>query len=289
MGLVPKPRYSMYWSTELREAVLHRESPRYDRLFKIRSLIESIRQSCLRLGQEEYKSIDEEIIPCKGRNKLKQYIPKKPKKWGIKVNARTGMSGLLYDFCFYEGKVPRVKKPSGCLSFDINAPLKTEKELKRAFLGVFHVCTTAENNLCIIRWHNSANKKQKTLVDVSCPAIVKEYNKYMGGVDLARMLRALYRIDHRSRKWYRRIFWTLHVAVVNGWLQYKRDLKTSDAASGSQKDLMQFTLDVAEALTKVNKAYARKSRGRVSVTANTETSRRRVRRPEPTKLFYDLS
>ncbi|KRZ64278.1 hypothetical protein T08_9492, partial [Trichinella sp. T8] len=72
-------------------------------------------------------------------------------------------------------------------------------------------------------------------------------------------------------------------------LQYKRDLKTSEAASSSQKDLMHFTLDVAEALTKVNKAYARKSRGRVSVTANTETSRRRVRRPEPTKLFSDLS
>ncbi|XP_003370124.1 conserved hypothetical protein, partial [Trichinella spiralis] len=69
------------------------------------------------------------------------------------------------------------------------------------------------------------------------------------------------------------IFWTIHVAVVNGWLQSKIDLKTSEAASGSQKDLMQFTLDVAEALTKVNKAYARKSRGRVSVTANIETSR----------------
>ncbi|KRY02628.1 hypothetical protein T12_15185 [Trichinella patagoniensis] len=47
---------------------------------------------------------------------------------------------------------------------------------------------------------------EKTLVDVSFPAIVNEYNKYMGGVDLARMLRALYPIDHRSRKWYRRIF-----------------------------------------------------------------------------------
>ncbi|KRZ88966.1 PiggyBac transposable element-derived protein 3, partial [Trichinella sp. T8] len=107
-----------------------------------------------------------------------------------------------------------------------NAPLKTEKELKRAGWGAFHVCTTAENNLCIVRWHDSAvvdlsstyvctqpvckvkrwNKKEKTLVDVSCPAIVKEYNKYMGGVDLEGMLRALYRIDHRSRKWYRRIF-----------------------------------------------------------------------------------
>ncbi|KRX23486.1 PiggyBac transposable element-derived protein 2 [Trichinella nelsoni] len=338
MELVPKPRYSIYWSTELRcdaiadamsrnrfrevlrylhfndnsEAVFDRESPRYDRLFEIRPLIESIRQSCLRLEQEEYQSIDEEIIPYKGRNKLKQYIPKKPKKWGIKVNARTGLSGLWYDFCFYEGKVPRVKKPSGCLSIHIigtirrnrlkNAPLKTEKELKRAGRGAFHVCTTAENNLCIVRWHDSAvvdlsstyvctqpvckvkrwNKKEKTLVDMSCPAIVKEYNKYIGGVDLAGMLRALYRIDHRSRKWYRRIFfWTIHVAVVNGWLQYKRNLKTSEAASGSPKDLMQFTLDVAEALTKVNRAYPRKSRGSVSVTANTETSRRRVRRPEP--------
>ncbi|KRY17763.1 hypothetical protein T03_5977, partial [Trichinella britovi] len=45
--------------------------------------------------------------------------PKKPKKWGFKVNARTGVSGLLNDFCFYEGKMPRVKKPSGCLSFDV--------------------------------------------------------------------------------------------------------------------------------------------------------------------------
>ncbi|KRZ50836.1 hypothetical protein T02_6876 [Trichinella nativa] len=98
--------------------------------------------------------------------------------------------------------------------------------------------------------------KEKTLVDVSCPAIVKEYNKYMGSVDLARMLRALYRIDHRSRKWYR-IFWT---------------------PRGSSE---RFTLDVAETLTKVNKAYARKSCGSVSVAANIETSRSRVRRPEP--------
>ncbi|KRY14260.1 PiggyBac transposable element-derived protein 2 [Trichinella patagoniensis] len=218
---------------------------------------------------------------------LKQYIPKKPKKWGIKVNAWTGVSGLLYNFCFYEGihTIGTIRRNRLKIT-----PLKTEKELKRAGRGAFHVCTTVENNLCIVRWYDSGvvdlsstyvcrqpvckvkrwNKKEKTLVDVSFPAIVKEYNKEVeNGKEV--------------------FFWTLHVAVVNGWLQYKRDLKTSDAASGSQKDLMQFTLDVAEALTKVNKAYARKSRGRVSVTANTETSRRRVRRPEPTKLFYDLS
>ncbi|KRY09180.1 PiggyBac transposable element-derived protein 2 [Trichinella patagoniensis] len=38
-----------------------------------------------------------------------------------------------------------------------NAPLKAmAKELKRAGQGAFHVCTTAENNLCIVRWHDGA-------------------------------------------------------------------------------------------------------------------------------------
>ncbi|KRY24304.1 hypothetical protein T03_6997 [Trichinella britovi] len=46
---------------------------------------------------------------------------------------------------------------------------------------------------------------------------------------------------------------------------------------------MAATFDVADASTEVNKPYARKSSGRVSVTANTETSRRRVRRPELTE------
>ncbi|KRZ50317.1 hypothetical protein T02_3847 [Trichinella nativa] len=42
----------------------------------------------------------------------------------------------------------------------------------------------------------------------------------------------------------------------------------------------QFTLDVAEALTKVNKAYPKKSHRCMSQTVNVKTSRRRVRRPE---------
>ncbi|KRY06648.1 hypothetical protein T03_4939 [Trichinella britovi] len=61
---------------------------------------------------------------------------------------------------------------------------------------------------------------------------------------------------------------------------------------------MQFTFDVADASTEVNKPYARKSSGRVSVTANTETSRRRSALCQmqhsslfdtTKKLFSDLS
>ena len=36
--------------------------------------------------------------------KYKQYLPKKPNKWGISVWARCGISGVVYDFEVYTGK-----------------------------------------------------------------------------------------------------------------------------------------------------------------------------------------
>jgi hypothetical protein len=33
-----------------------------------------------------------------------QYLPKKPHKWGIKVRARCGNSGIVYDFKVYTGE-----------------------------------------------------------------------------------------------------------------------------------------------------------------------------------------
>ncbi|XP_071748992.1 piggyBac transposable element-derived protein 3-like [Lepeophtheirus salmonis] len=44
------------------------------------------------------------MVPFKGRNSLKQYMRNKPQKWGIKVFARCGTSGILYDFEVYVGK-----------------------------------------------------------------------------------------------------------------------------------------------------------------------------------------
>ena len=37
---------------------------------------------------EEVHYIDEQIIPTKGLSSIKQYLPNKPNKWGIKVWAR---------------------------------------------------------------------------------------------------------------------------------------------------------------------------------------------------------
>lgn len=60
---------------------------------------------CQGISQEEKHSISKQIIPTKCKSSLKQYLPKKPSKWGIQVWARCGVSGLVYDFDIYTGKV----------------------------------------------------------------------------------------------------------------------------------------------------------------------------------------
>ncbi|KAJ8973641.1 hypothetical protein NQ317_012343 [Molorchus minor] len=52
---------------------------------------------------EEYQAIDEQIVALKGRLGLKQYLQKKPKKWGVKIWVRAGVSGYMYRFEIYQG------------------------------------------------------------------------------------------------------------------------------------------------------------------------------------------
>ncbi|XP_049939111.1 piggyBac transposable element-derived protein 2-like [Schistocerca serialis cubense] len=81
-----------------------REDPDYDKLFKVRPFVDKIKQGFSITKPEEYHSVDELIIPFKGHSSLKQYVKSKPHKWGIKVFACAGSSGIVYDFETYRGK-----------------------------------------------------------------------------------------------------------------------------------------------------------------------------------------
>ncbi|XP_064597857.1 piggyBac transposable element-derived protein 2-like [Liolophura sinensis] len=62
------------------------------------------------------------------------------------------------------------------------------------------------------------DNKTKTYVNIECPALIKAYNKCMGGVDKCDMMLSLYRIKMKSRKWYRRlIFHMVDLALSNAW------------------------------------------------------------------------
>jgi len=48
--------------------------------------------------------VDQQIIPTKSRTSFKQNLPNTPNKWGIKVWARCGISGVVYDFEIHTAK-----------------------------------------------------------------------------------------------------------------------------------------------------------------------------------------
>lgn len=128
-GIVRMPSYRMYWAQETQYApiaermsrnrfdklrnfihindnsnILNRDHPDYDKLFKIRPLLDKLKQKFSLIENEECQSVDEIMIPFKGRSSLKQFMQNKPHKWGIKVFARAGVSGIIYDFEIYRGK-----------------------------------------------------------------------------------------------------------------------------------------------------------------------------------------
>lgn len=99
-------------------ATQSRDDPTYGRNYKVRPLLTKLRDACLLTEPKERISVDEQMIPYKGKNSLRQYLPKKPKKWGFKVMARCDVCGLTYGFLMYDGNGPNVTKSCGSQSSD---------------------------------------------------------------------------------------------------------------------------------------------------------------------------
>ena len=92
------------------------------------------------------------------------------------------------------------------------------------------------------RW----SKKDRVTTQVPRPAIVAEYNASMGGVDLFDMFQSLYRMEHRSKRWYMRIFyWMISTSAINGWVRYRKDAGAIGVAKKAQMTLVQFTSSVS--------------------------------------------
>ncbi|MGH0115062.1 UNVERIFIED_CONTAM: hypothetical protein FKN15_074581 [Acipenser sinensis] len=68
----------------------------------------------------------------------------------------------------------------------------------------------------------------------------------MGGVDKLDQLISLYRTEIKSRKWTLRMFTHgFDVAVVNSWLEYRRDAQHSGIPNKEVLDLLHIRMNVA--------------------------------------------
>ena len=102
MSIVSLPAYYMYWAVDTKYSAIA-DIMSINR-YKIEPVLNMVRENCTKIEPEVNQSIDEQIIPAKtSHSGIRQYNPKKPKKWGFKNFVRAGESGFMYDFFLYSG------------------------------------------------------------------------------------------------------------------------------------------------------------------------------------------
>ena len=97
---------------------------------------------------------------------------------------------------------------------------------------------------------------------VSCPAVVANYNRCMGGVDLTDQLKGSYGFNRKSKKWWFRLFFHLFdLAATNSFILYRHNYREQwhPPLRYRPQQQLQFRCQLADNL--VNHFSARKQRG----------------------------
>lgn len=93
------------------------DHPKHDRLHKVRPVIDFLLKKFMSVPFEHRLSIDEQMCATKIGHFMKQYLPNKPHKWGLKLYVICCLMGYAYNFEVYSGT-------------NIEKPLNNEPDLK---------------------------------------------------------------------------------------------------------------------------------------------------------------
>lgn len=74
-------------------------------MFKLRPLLDAFKEKVNAVSTFEKLCIDKQVVPFKGKSSLRQYNPKKTKKWGYKIFVCSGISGIIHNFEIYTGRI----------------------------------------------------------------------------------------------------------------------------------------------------------------------------------------
>lgn len=125
-----------------------------------------------------------------------------------------------------------------------NCNFKTDAQLRRQGRGSYCQQVLSTGQIATVKWFDNKpvhlassahgaeptdecrrwDRNQKRYINVQRPAVVKEYNENMGGVDYLDRMISYYRICARTRKWtVRLIFHLFDFAIAAAWIEYKLD------------------------------------------------------------------
>lgn len=89
--------------------------------------------------------------------------------------------------------------------------------------------------------------------NIKCPLVIKDYNTFMGGVDKADQLRALYNIDRKSKKQWHRLFWGItDIVFINSFV-------INNELNNTKLSVKLYRRAVAQGLIVLNKSGLKKS------------------------------
>jgi hypothetical protein len=93
-----------FHDTHLQDNLEVTEEQQKDKAWKIRPWFDYLNLNFGIVSPSENQCVDEAMVAFKGRSYLKQFLPKKPKKWGLKLWARCSSTGFMHKFDIYQGK-----------------------------------------------------------------------------------------------------------------------------------------------------------------------------------------
>ena len=189
-----------------------------------------------------------------------------------------------------------------------NPPLMPDRELSKAGRGACDEVVSKCGNIVLVKWFDNKavvlasnfvgigqkdeierwDKTKKTYIKVERPEIVKVYNTSMGGVDLFDQCMSYYRIWIKSKKWtLRMIFHAIDTAVVNSWLEYRRDCERFGILKKDTLDQLHFRFRLAKYIIYVGNPRTPTSKGgrpsnvETIINVNPGKRVRKETRPEP--------
>lgn len=119
-----------------------RDMADYDELYKIRPLLNHILTKLKQLPMREMLSVDEQMVPFKGKSRIKQYLPSKPRKWGYRILVLAGSDGVPHNFEVYTGKIVHPPElpdigASGNVVLRLAEPIPKNRNFKLSFNNWF--------------------------------------------------------------------------------------------------------------------------------------------------------
>lgn len=166
-------------------------------------------------------------------------------------------------------RLPPLKSDRGMKAGEVNGSVHTSGRITCCQWKDKRVVTLLSNFLSPFE-STTEKRRQKghhEREEINVPVMVKMYNFYMGGVDLADQLKECYEIDHRAKyKYYLRIFFDIiDTAVCNSFIVFK-DIY-SETNTTSKEFRQTIVCHLMSGFT---------SRSRSSLTPSRATKRRRL-------------